>query len=80
LARARGLMAMAVFGNVVTAWSWFGTNMLSVGLHTYGFTDAAYRGLITFVVAQLVIIGLAAVPRDKWRSPPSPVRPGAVPV
>ena len=31
IVRQRGLMALAVFGNIVTAWSWFGTNMLGVG-------------------------------------------------
>ena len=41
--RERGLMVMAVFGNIVTSWSWFGTNMLGIGLHSYGFTDAAFK-------------------------------------
>jgi ABC-type transport system involved in cytochrome c biogenesis permease subunit len=68
LVRARGLMALAVFGNVVTAWSWFGTNMLGIGLHSYGFTSAAFHGLIVFVASQLVLIGLAAVPTEQWRS------------
>jgi len=68
LVRQRGLMALAVFGNVVTAWSWFGTNMLGIGLHSYGFTSAAFNGLIVFVASQLVIIGLAATPLGKWRS------------
>jgi ABC-type transport system involved in cytochrome c biogenesis permease subunit len=68
LVRQRGMMALAVFGNVVTAWSWFGTNMLGVGLHSYGFTSAAFYGLIVFVASQLAIIGLAAIPLDKWRS------------
>ncbi|MGH7997820.1 MAG: cytochrome c biogenesis protein CcsA, partial [Opitutaceae bacterium] len=68
LARSRGLMALAVFGNVVTAWSWFGTNMLGVGRHSYGFTEAGFRGLVVFVAAQLAIILLAAVPAEKWRS------------
>ena len=68
LIRQRGLMAMAVFGNVVTAWSWFGTNMLGIGLHSYGFTNAAFQGLIAFIALQLAIIGLAALPREKWRS------------
>jgi ABC-type transport system involved in cytochrome c biogenesis permease subunit len=68
LVRQRGLMALAVFGNVVTAWSWFGTNMLGIGLHSYGFTSAAFNGLIVFVASQLAIIGLAAVPWAKWRS------------
>ena len=33
----RGLMVMAIFGNIVTSFSWFGVNMLGVGLHSYGF-------------------------------------------
>jgi ABC-type transport system involved in cytochrome c biogenesis permease subunit len=68
LIRQRGLMALAVFGNVVTAWSWFGTNMLGVGLHSYGFTSAAFYGLLTFVSVQLVLIALALVPPERWRS------------
>ena len=66
--RQRGLMCLAVFGNIVTAWSWFGTNMLGIGLHSYGFTNAAFQGLITFVILQLAVIALAAIPRGKWRS------------
>ncbi len=68
LVRRRGLMALAVFGNIVTAWSWFGTNMLGVGLHSYGFTSAAFQGLVVFVASQLLLIALAALPLDKWRS------------
>jgi hypothetical protein len=68
LVRQRGLMALAVFGNVVTAWSWFGTNMLGVGLHSYGFTSAAFYGLIVFVASQVAMILLAAMPPEKWRS------------
>lgn len=52
----RGLMIMAVFGNVVTSWSWFGTNMLGIGLHSYGFTDAAFFWLMLFVISQLLIM------------------------
>ena len=68
LIRQRGLMCLAVFGNIVTAWSWFGTNMLGIGLHSYGFTNAAFQGLIAFVALQLALIGLAAIPRSRWRS------------
>ncbi|MEO6245125.1 MAG: cytochrome c biogenesis protein CcsA, partial [Opitutaceae bacterium] len=66
--KQRGLMCLAVGGNIVTAWSWFGTNMLGVGLHSYGFTDAAFVALTTFVVSQLAIIAVASMPLDKWRS------------
>jgi len=59
LVRQRGLMCLAVFGNIVTAWSWFGTNMLGVGLHSYGFMDAAFWWLSAFVISQLAAIALA---------------------
>jgi ABC-type transport system involved in cytochrome c biogenesis permease subunit len=68
LVRQRGLMMLAVFGNVVTSWSWFGVNMLGVGLHSYGFMESAFYWLITFVISQVLIIGLAALPLEKWRS------------
>jgi ABC-type transport system involved in cytochrome c biogenesis permease subunit len=66
--RQRGLMCLAVFGNIVTAWSWFGTNMLGIGLHSYGFTNAAFEGLLVFVSLQLLLIALAALPLQRWRS------------
>ena len=68
LVKARGLAALAIFGNVVTAWSWFGVNMLGVGLHSYGFMDSAFYWLVAFVVSQLVVIAVAAIPTAKWRS------------
>ncbi len=68
MVKQRGLMSLAVFGNIVTSWSWFGTNMLGVGLHSYGFTDAAFMGLIGFVASQLAFIALASLPLEKWRS------------
>ncbi len=68
MVRQRGLMILAVGGNIVTSWSWFGTNMLGVGLHSYGFTDAAFVALAGFVASQLAMIALACVPLEKWRS------------
>jgi len=54
--RERGLVTMAIFGNAVTAWSFFGTNMLGIGLHSYGFMDKAFAWLMVFVSAQVVIM------------------------
>lgn len=62
LVRARGVAALAVASNIVTAWSWFGTNMLGVGLHAYGFMESASFWLAAFVGSQLVVIALAAAP------------------
>jgi ABC-type transport system involved in cytochrome c biogenesis permease subunit len=68
LIRQRGLMCLAIFGNVVTSWSWFGTNMLGIGLHSYGFTEAAFWWLIAFVASQLVLIAVANMPLSRWKS------------
>ena len=67
--RTRGLMNLAIFGNVVTSWSWFGVNMLGVGLHSYGFMDSAFGALIFVVGSQLAFIALAGLPLTRWRSP-----------
>lgn len=68
LIEQRGLANLAIFGNVVTAWSWFGVNMLGVGLHSYGFMDAAFWWLVAFVISQVAVIAIASLPTDKWRS------------
>jgi cytochrome c biogenesis factor len=66
--RQRGLMIMAIFGNVVTSFSWFGVNMLGVGLHSYGFMQKAFPWLVGFIVSQLALMALAAMPLDRWLS------------
>ncbi len=66
--RQRGLMIMAIFGNIVTSFSWFGVNMLGVGLHSYGFMDKAFPWLCAFVASQLALMAGAAVPLERWRS------------
>jgi len=66
--RERGLVNCAVFGNVVTSWSWFGVNMLGIGLHSYGFTDAAFKWLSLFVLSQLGFIALGLLPARMWKS------------
>ena len=59
---------LALCGNIVTAWSWFGVNMLGVGLHSYGFMDSAFYALIAFVTLNLILILIGCLPRHTWRS------------
>ncbi len=68
LARERGIANLAIFGNIVTCWSWFGTNQLGVGLHSYGFTESATFYIIVFTCSQLVIMGIGMTPLNTWRS------------
>ena len=58
--QTKGVMLMSIFGNIVTAFAWFGVNMLGVGLHSYGFMDQMFNWLLLYVISQLalIIIGL----------------------
>ncbi len=66
--RQRGLMAMAIFGNAITSFSWFGVNMLGVGLHSYGFMEKAFPWLVGFVIMQAVLVVITRLPAKCWRS------------
>jgi ABC-type transport system involved in cytochrome c biogenesis permease subunit len=66
--RERGMMNLAVFGNIVTAFSWFGVNMLNVGLHSYGFMGAAFKWLMIFNASQILIIAIGLMPLSTWAS------------
>ncbi len=68
--REKGIMAMAIFGNVITSLSWFGVNMLGVGLHSYGFMDKAFYALSAFIASQLAIMAFTLV-RPRFWSPAS---------
>jgi ABC-type transport system involved in cytochrome c biogenesis permease subunit len=80
LVKERGMATIAIFGNIITAWSYFGTNMLGVGLHSYGFMASAVMWLLLFIGSQLFFIGCGLLPLDMWRSfrepPPLPVAQG----
>lgn len=60
--RDYGTAVLAMFGNIVTAWSWFGVNELKAGLHTYGFTEGRLYALGVFMLIQAVIIVGALIP------------------
>jgi ABC-type transport system involved in cytochrome c biogenesis permease subunit len=64
----RGLAVLAVGGNIITSWSWFGVNELSVGLHAYGFTEGVWATLWLFWVSQAVVMGVGLLPTELWRS------------
>jgi hypothetical protein len=64
LIRERGLAVMSVFGNIVFSLSWFGVNMLGVGLHSYGFMDRAFGTLMTFIASQLIVMALGLLPPE----------------
>jgi ABC-type transport system involved in cytochrome c biogenesis permease subunit len=88
LAGQRGTVNLAIFGIVVTSWSWFGTNLLGIGLHAYGFMDGTrfWLFLADGLVLGLIVVG--NLPLSLWRSgellegaptPPAPKRATGAP-
>ncbi len=52
-----GFAMLAIGGNIITAWSMFGTNILGIGLHAYGGeTGESLRNMGYFFASQLAII------------------------
>lgn len=54
------VLAGLAYLSVIVALSWFGVNLLSVGLHAYGFTDSAAWMLGGILGAETIIIGALA--------------------
>ncbi len=79
--KERGLVVLALCGNMVTMWSWFGTNQLGIGLHSYGFNKALISMCSWFWISQILLIGLAMLPGQYWkayaaRPEAKPAKPG----
>jgi ABC-type transport system involved in cytochrome c biogenesis permease subunit len=67
LVQSRGMAALSLGGNIVTSWSWFGVNMLGVGLHSYGFMDGAVFWLLAWIGLNLLMIAVCMMPTYLWR-------------
>ena len=85
MVRDRGVAVLAILGNIITAWSWFGTNQLSVGLHAYGFDQTLARSLRITWIAHLVLAAIAMLPERCWwslrpKGEPAPVVSGKLAV
>ena len=49
-------MALTAALSIIVALAWLGVNLLSVGLHSYGFTSGMAAGLAAFCTAEIIII------------------------
>lgn len=68
MVKDRGMAVLAIVGNIVTAWSWFGVNELRAGLHSYGFTEGRLSWLLVFFVSQILVIAIGLFPKPMWGS------------
>ncbi len=68
MVKDRGLAVLAIVGNIVTSWSWFGVNELGIGLHSYGFTEGVLATMAIFWATQVVLIIVGSLPKRWWWS------------
>ncbi len=68
MVRDRGFMVLAIAGDIVTSLSWFGVNMLGIGLHSYGFMEESFWWLCLFISSQLALIIIGLTPTSWWKS------------
>jgi len=59
--REHGVCMATAFSGTVIAFSWWGVNLLGVGLHSYGFTSGISRALTIYYVIQWGIVGLGGL-------------------
>ena len=58
-----GLCVLAVIGGAVVIFSWWGVNLLGVGLHSYGFTSGMWMILMSVYGVEALLLLLAGA----WR-------------
>ena len=69
LVRERGFAMIAIFGNIITLWSWKGVNVLGVGLHAYSASNDTTVQVILYVgLFHLLVIAIALLPTKIWMS------------
>jgi len=51
-----GTSICAIIGACIVAFSWWGVNLLGVGLHSYGFTSGIMGALVIYWAAECVVI------------------------
>ena len=68
--RSRGLAVLSVLGIMTTSWSWFGTNAMGVGLHSYGFNEGTWTWfmLLGVLVPSIFVLVGWLLPKRMWIS------------
>lgn len=71
--RDRGVHVLSVFNAMIIAFSWWGVNLLGVGLHSYGFTDGVFKLLAGFFALEMIVIGIGLLQNSgSGKEPPAP--------
>ena len=76
--KAMGISLATIFQGMIIAASWWGVNLLGIGLHSYGFTAGVFNALVAFwlIEAAVLLLGFYVILRDR---PPASPRVAAEP-
>jgi ABC-type transport system involved in cytochrome c biogenesis permease subunit len=77
--RDLGIAMSSVFGGMVVAFSWWGVNLLGVGLHSYGFTSGIMKSLVIFYGIETVVLLMGASVYLRERAAEPQIAPEPVP-
>ncbi len=56
-----GVAVGAALGLLVVMWAWFGVNLLSIGLHSYGFTSGIAVNLAVYAILEVLFLGVSII-------------------
>ena len=56
-----GVAVGSALGIIVVVWAWFGVNLLSVGLHSYGFTSGVATNLFIYVIGEALFLFIVSI-------------------
>jgi cytochrome c biogenesis factor len=75
--REHGICTAAALGGTVIAFSWWGVNLLGVGLHSYGFTSGVHTALWAYYWTQWSVVALGGIAWRRAIARREPVAPQA---
>lgn len=56
-----GVAVGCILTLMVVMWAWFGVNLLSIGLHSYGFASGIAGSLMLYAIAEVFFISLTVI-------------------
>lgn len=59
--REQGLHLSSIVNGMIVGFSWWGVNLLGVGLHSYGWTSGILRALLTFFIIEAGILAMGGL-------------------
>ena len=67
-----GLCLATIFQGMIVGFSWWGVNLLGIGLHSYGFTSGIFTALMSFYLIEGAVLLAGFYVGLKERMPESP--------